>query len=138
VFRAFTGSALRAVLWGAIVLQPAPTPVGGPITVVAKNATLSSSGSQVYTNLGATQADLVYTVGTVTGTISFTLTQVDPQNTATAISGDTAPVSSGSVSSGTSSAISLSPLHSSALQVSWTVGGGSTTGVFLTLRNTLP
>jgi hypothetical protein len=132
-----TTLAALALLLGQVYPQPAPTPVGGPIVVVGKNLTITSSGSQVYTNLGATEVDLVYTVGTVSsGTVTFTLSEVDPQNTGTLLTGDTAPVSTGAISGAVTGNLSLAPLHSSAVQVAWTVGGGSpsSSGIYLTLR----
>lgn len=123
----------------AALLLGANTYAVVPATPILWNATITSSGSQVVVQIPAVEADLVWNVvGTPSGqspTLVFTLTAVDPLNTGTTMTGDTSPVSTATITSASSGVLQFIPVRSSAVKVSWTVGGATPSfgGVYATM-----
>lgn len=135
--------ALLVVLGAAVpaaaqYVNPAPLPVGGPVTSLFTNATVSASGSATFINVAGVEVDVTYgAYGTFSGTspsIQFCAQPIDQQNTAKA-SSELAQVCSAVITSATSKAntLRLSPLGSSAVVVSWVMTGTSVGGVDLTV-----
>jgi hypothetical protein len=109
-----------------------------PTTAILANATVSSSGSLIVVAIPSSEVDLNWNIsGSVSGTlptIQFKITPVDPVNTGTSLTGDTVVTSASLNAAGTGELVDI-PLKSSAVKVSWTVGGTlpSFGGVYLTL-----
>jgi hypothetical protein len=105
----------------SVFVQP-----NGPAVPIFVGATVTTSGSLQIIGLISAEVDLVYSVsGTVTGGgyLTFTATSSDPQNPTTAVSGDVFGSSSPISATSSSGVVVLSPLRSSAVNVSWTVSG---------------
>jgi len=114
-----------------------------PVTGLV-NATVTSSGSFTLANIGAKEVNLIINVsGTVTGTLptlTFTLTEIDPGNTTTTVTGGTTVTGAWISATGTQT-LKLADTTTGAIKVTWAIGGTGTptfNGVYatITLKNT--
>jgi len=100
-------------------------PVGGPIVPIFTGATISASGDLEITNISGSTIAIQYNiVGTPSGgpNLVFTVAEADPQNPTTTLTGGLS-ASTSAITSASSGQISISPVTSSAIKVSWTVTG---------------
>lgn len=91
---------------------------------VLNNVTVTTSGSYVFRAGDAAEASLTYVIaGPVTGSITWTIAEVDPADEITVIgsSKTTAPITTAS-----SEVVTLSLFNSTTVRVSWTVSVGAT------------
>lgn len=103
------------------------------VSSIIFNQTLTTSGSFVFRAGNAAEASMVYNIsGPVTGSITFTVSEVDPSDELTVIgtSKTSAPISTAQYG-----VITLSLFNSTTVRVSWTVSvgasiGGSTISIF--------
>jgi len=124
---------------GVILLQPGQVVPDPGQQTVHSNATLTSSGSLTFSGLGSREITLIINVKNApTGTtpsLAYTLTDVDPGDQTTAISGQTVTCSAITGITATPTVLVLRATVSSTVRVSWTVTGTSPsfTGVYATL-----
>jgi hypothetical protein len=108
---------------------------GGAQAIVLQNATVTAAGSVVVTNMpiGATKLT-VNVSGTATGSMTFTITEVDSGDRATALG---SPVSTSAITTTGATSASLTLASSGTVLVSWTATSSpSFTGVWASLTST--
>jgi hypothetical protein len=114
-----------------------PMTLGNAQQLVLTNSNVIASGSAVYTGLGHKEVNLVINVtGSVTGTtptLTFSISEVDPQNTSTVIG---ATVTGAAITATGTQTLKLPDTTTGAVKVIWTIGGTATptfNGTYVTL-----
>lgn len=132
--------------WGAprmipsiVDLLTAPITAQNPATAVLYNATITTDGGQAVVGFVGGEADLLINVGGLDGgSITFSLADADPQNPTTSVTGGTSATTAAIIAAGTSVLTGV-PVHSSALNISWTITPPVTaSSVFVTLAQKQP
>jgi len=109
--------------------SPFPTFPGQKTAPVHANVSVAASGSTTFAGFATGEVQLFIVVGGGSGTLSYTIQEVDPGNGSTAQGGS---AKSGTFTGAGSQKISV-PCNGGTLLVSWTVAGGPFTGVYATL-----
>src|ERR1700677_1285362 len=120
---------LLIALWSSVALAVPFVQPNGPAVPVLYNSTVTASGSLPVIGLISGEVDLIINVsGSVSGTLptlTFTVAGSDPQAPATIITGDTSASSAALNATGTA-VVTVTPLRSSAINITWTIGGSAT------------
>lgn len=96
------------------------------VNAILFNETLTTSGSFIFRAGNAAEASVVYNItGPVTGTITFTVSEVDPSDELTVIGTSKTTAAIGTAGYGV---ITLSLFNSTTVRVSWTVSVGASIG----------
>lgn len=96
------------------------------VDAVLSNATVTTAGAFVFRAGEAAEASVIYNIaGPVTGSITFTVSEVDPANELTVVGQNkvTAPITTTG-----SGIITISLFNSTTVRVSWTVSAGASIG----------
>ena len=123
-----------------VVIQgtsPWMTALSNQQQLILTNSNVTTSGSAVFTNIGNKEVNLIINVtGSVTGTtptLTFSINEVDPQNTNTIIG--TSVTGTAIVAAGTQT-LKLADTITGAVKIIWTIGGTSSptfNGTYATL-----
>jgi hypothetical protein len=126
-------------LWSSMALAVPFVQPNGPAVPILFNSSVTASGSQPVVGIISSEVDLIVNItGSPTGTLptlTFTVAGSDPEAPGTAITGDVS-VSTAALNATGTTVLVASPLRSSAVNVSWTIGGTASPtfpGVYVTL-----